>query len=309
MFKIHKTKIRVNQALNQADEKFVKKFSLDQSEVDSVKSLFLTLVWKINKKFTLLVLVLNIITLIIIILLPDVGGFLFFLLLIWNFIYTGLMLSSAQRYFFRFFASANNLTFEPIGNLDSVAGRLFEIGRRHSGQIVNVMSGHYLNWPIRIFVFQSLVKSNNNKSSRKYNYTVLEITFEKTTFPHILLRTKNFSLFIDKNLQSLRKQEDQVFNLNNSNFELTADRGYHVEVMQIFTPEVLDFLNNQAREFNIEFCDNKLNIFENKIIDSQKDLIHLYEIAKKLLDSAGPLLDRLHDDFEVLHPYYKKKEN
>ncbi len=279
-------------------------------KVDSIKDVFFFFVWTKYKKITILFFLLYILWIFSFFVIA-VDYFLFFisifLLSIFTSIYLVILWQRAEINFFENFALTNNLSFSPVSNLSSVYGRLFELGDYNSRQIRNVMSGHYLNWPIRIFIYTFSV--GQGKKKKTLNNTVLEISFENIVFPHILLEYKNFLSWPLYSRSIPREKNDENISLDRSynNFKLRASRGYHIEVLQIFSPEILDFLNSQKNKFNIEFSRNKINIFENKVVNNRKDLDELYNVGKKILDSAGFLIDRLRGDFEVLHPHYKNK--
>jgi len=280
-------------------------------EVDSIKDVYAFLVWKKHKKTTFLFIFLYILIILYLFVFGDYEMFftILILLFVFNSIFLTVLWNKSEVPFFENFALFNNLSFSPNSNLASVSGRLFELGRPYGKKIRNVMSGQYLNWPIRIFIYSFVV--GTGRSQKTVENTVLEISFENIAFPHILLRSKGFKNFLFSPVYGgsiAREKNDEDISLGGKykNFELRASRGYHIEVMQIFSLDLLDFLENQTHKFNIEFSENKINIFDNKVVKNRKDLTELYGVGKKILDSAGFLIDRLSDDFEALHPYYKK---
>jgi len=276
--------------------------------VGSIKDVFLFLLFKKYKKYTILFIFLYVLFILSYFVAYDYFLlFIFFILLsLFTSIYLVILWQKAEVGFFENFALTNNLSFSSRSNLASVYGRLFELGDYNSREIRNVMSGQYLNWPLRIFIYTFKVGQGEKKKT--FNNTVLEISFANIVFPHILLRSKNFFSLPAYGGSIPREKNDEDISLGGKykNFELRASRGYQIEVMQIFSSDLLDFLENQTHKFNIEFSENKINIFDNKIIKNRKDLTELYGVGKKILDSAGFLIDRLGDDFEALHPYYKK---
>lgn len=49
-------------------------------------------------------------------------------------------------------------------------------------------------------------------------------------------------------------------------------------------------------------------ILDNTMIRNDKHLKELFDVARGVFDSAGPLINRLHADFNVLHQQYIKRK-
>jgi hypothetical protein len=133
---------------------------------------------------------------------------------------------------------------------------------------------------------------------------VTEIFFEQVQFPHILLQSRTMAKYgsSDKNIKTIELEEEfEKF------YRLHAAQGYEIEIFQIFTPEALRFLKEKGMHFSIEFAENRLYVYDDKTIVNKKQLFEMYEVTRQIFDSIGPLLNRLHDDFATLHPYYGKK--
>lgn len=90
-------------------------------------------------------------------------------------------------------------------------------------------------------------------------------------------------------------------------FRLFCTQGYEIEVFEIFQPHVLQFLKERGAHFSIEFAENRMHIYDDKMIRTKKELDAMHTVITELLAAIGPLLNRLHDDFAALHPYYKDK--
>jgi len=217
------------------------------------------------------------------------------------FIYIVYIYKIAQSIFMEQFAKDNGLDYQKNASIETVYGKLFEIGR--SRNIRNVISGMYKNYPMRIFNYNFTV--GYGRSSRKYYFTVLELSFEKIYFPHILLRSKEMGLY-QLPVKELKISLEEEFK---EDFELFIQRGYEIEAMQIFTPKILRTIKERAAKFSIEFYGKTVCFFDNKKIGKNDDLQELYNVTENVFDSMSPLLDRLHDDFEVLHKYYKDNFN
>ena len=219
-------------------------------------------------------------------------------------VYYGFLYEKASKTFMQHFAKTNGFHYEEMALRETASGRLFGVGtNRH---ISHVLLGKYQNYPIRIFNYEYVIGSGKHRQT--YYFTVLEISFEKTKFPHILLQSdKMWRHSYRDYLGEVKDTQIHVQGQFEDHFKLYATKGYEVEVLEIFTPDLLMYLVEKAKYFNIEFSDNKITIFDDTTLSTKKELDLLFEIAKKILGSHGEIIDRLHDDFSALHPYYKEK--
>ena len=205
--------------------------------------------------------------------------------------------------FMKQFAAANNLEYQKNLPLSSIRGDFFKIG--HSQGISNALSGIYQNHPTKLFSYRFTTGGGKNQSV--HLFTIFEVTFEKTIFPRILLQSQTMRRFGEFTFGSKEKEISLEENFKPS-YRLFADPGYEVETLQIFTPEVLEFLKTQAPDFTVEFAEDRMYLYDDRQISNRAQLSEFYLVAKKMLDTLGPLLNRLHDDFAALHPYYKNKK-
>jgi hypothetical protein len=220
-------------------------------------------------------------------------------------VYYAYIQSKIHTQFMQQFAATHNFNYERAGTIDMVKGRLFKVG--HSHTLSHVISGAYSSHPMKLFNFNYSVGSG--KSKRTYYFTVLEITFDKTIFPHILLQSTTMGKFGFSDYSG--EVQDAEINLENNfsdNFKLYATKGYEIEVLQIFTKEVLEFLGQKSSKYSIEFAENRMYIYDDLIVTKNPQLNELLEVTQKIFDLIGPLCNRLEDDFRALHPYYKDKE-
>ncbi|MEK7120806.1 MAG: hypothetical protein AAB840_01825 [Patescibacteria group bacterium] len=219
-------------------------------------------------------------------------------------IYVAFLYIKATKQFMRHFAKINGLLYSETAVLESVSGRLFQVG--HSQSITNVISGAHLQYPIRIFNYKYTVGSG--KHSQTYNFTILEMSFEKTVFPHIILQSKKMWGYAGYDiLGNIQDSKIHLVGPFEDVFQLYSENGYEIEVLQIFTPEILSHLQENAKNFSIEFSANHMYIFDDKTLGTMKELNTLFDVSKKILSSNGEIIDRLHDDFSALHPYYQER--
>ena len=222
-------------------------------------------------------------------------------------IYLGIIKAVMHKDFLVRFAKNNNFTFKEkmdMADLKSMKTRLFSYGR--SIKAYNVLTKKDdKNTSLQIFNFSCVVGSGKN--SHTHVFTVAKTEFEKTNFPHIFLKSDGMRKYnhgdfwgLDKDVKiSLEKEfEDK--------FDLYCTQDYEIEVLQIFTKEVLDELYLFKSKFSVEFAQNKIYVYRDLTLTKEDDIIELIKIVEKILEKAGPLINRLHDDFSSMDQFYKK---
>lgn len=198
--------------------------------------------------------------------------------------------------FMREFAKEHGFSYAEDAPISSLAGTFLHNGR--SPDLTHIISGIPSAFPTRLFHASYIIKSG--KHSKTYPFTVLEFSFEKTVFPPILLQSKTMDFFSS----TYRTEEISLEESYKTSFTLHALPGYEIEVLQIFTHDFLQLLITHGSHLSIEFADNKVYLYDDRYILNKKALEELLEVGKKVIEHAGPLLHRLHDDFAALHPYY-----
>lgn len=216
----------------------------------------------------------------------------------------GLKKEYEHRQFMIQYSKEKQMTYLDIVDLSQLKGRLFEVG--DSKKAKQGIMGTYNNYPIKIFNYSYTIGSGKNQNA--YFFTVCEIEIEKIDFPHIFLKSKSMwgthfkKNYFGPNKDTRIKLEKQF----EDKFNLYCTEDYEIEVLQIFTKDLLGFLVEHGNKFSIEFSENKIYIYDDKIIRNKKDLDELYSIVKIILDRSGDLIKRLADDFEAMHNSYRK---
>jgi hypothetical protein len=274
---------------------------LSFESVESVHNVIWYLIWEKHRYLTMGFIIASIVLyLILLINFLDLfvdGGI--FYSLVPPFLYYAYFASQAKKWFMQQFAEKNGMQYQETLQVGAMKGRLFKAG--NDRKIEHVVSTRYRNHPLKLFHYSYSTGSGRNKST--HPFTVIEIIFEKVEFPHILLQSKTMKKFGAKvkGEKSLSLEEEY-----NMNYNLYTVPGYEIEIFQIFTHQVLRFLKEKGEHFSIEFADDRLYIYDDLSISNKKQLQDMYEVTQRIFDSIGALLNRLHDDFAVLHPYYKK---
>jgi hypothetical protein len=206
--------------------------------------------------------------------------------------------AKAHSEFMRSFAVASGMSYAEKGAVEDYRGRLFGMG--HSKGVSNVIAGTWNNFPIKIFNYTYATGSGKSRST--YTFTVMEISFKKIEFPFIFLKAKNMWRF-----WAASSGKDREVPIHSKQFTLSATLGYEIESLQIFSEQLLEYLEKSAPNFSIEFSENRINIYDDKNIGNKKDLLQLLDVGKHIIDSSGAFISRLSDDFAALHPYYSNK--
>lgn len=210
--------------------------------------------------------------------------------------------------FMRKFAADRNYDYitdksEIKEQLNNLKARIFTVG--HSKRIVHLLKGSHQKLDTKIFNYYYTVGSGKN--SHTYSFTVAEITLEKTKFPHIFLKSDKMWHHFGRDLfgqdKDVRISLEQPYE---KHFNLYCTQDYEIEVLQIFTKDLLDYLIEHGNKFSIEFHENKIYIYDDKILNKEKDLGELYEVLNKIIDKSGGLLSRLHDDFDSMRNSYER---
>lgn len=204
----------------------------------------------------------------------------------------------AHQEFMKGFAVQNGMAYAEHGVLEDCRGKLFDIG--HSRGVSNTISGHWNNYPIKLFNYSYTTGSGKNQ--QRHAFTILEISFSKINFPYIFLQAKNMWGFLAGSFG-----QGAEISIQNKKFRLFATKGYEIEALQIFSDQLLEYLLAHAPNFSIEFAENRINIYDDKTLSNKKDLLQLLDAGKHIIDSSGAFISRLSDDFAALHPYYASK--
>ncbi len=269
----------------------------NQETIKCTNSLFLHLIIKKYKKTTILVISVFVISLIVIFL--TIGfypPFLFLPLLIPT-LYGFYLYPKAHKMFMIDFAKINNFNYQEKIFLNEVNGVLFTKG--HSNIISNVITGNYKNNKIRLFNYKTSV--GYERYQKNYHFTVFEVFFEKINFPYIVLNKKSLTNWSKKNAVKINLEEEFA-----KNYSLFCDKGYEIETLQVFNPNLLRIFNDKKLNFNIEFSPDRIYFYKNFYIRKKDQLNEFYEALQLILNSINPLIDRVKKDFDYLHKYYKK---
>ena len=79
----------------------------------------------------------------------------------------------------------------------------------------------------------------------------------------------------------------------NQCFSLYAEEGYHVEALQLLSPDFMDYLLHTSRTFDIEIRGQYVYLYVDGIIQTKAKLKECYELARQMIDSIESSLKRI----------------
>jgi hypothetical protein len=192
-----------------------------------------------------------------------------------------------QNLFMKQIADKLGYGYNFTDNLLDLRGKLFEIG--HDRKMQHVLSGKYLDLPIKIFNYYFTVGSGKNR--RTYSYTVFETQFN-TKLPDIVLLTNNFLSFFNIDTFSMINGKEK-FSLEgdfNKYFKLYAPKDLEIEVLEIFTPDVMAELIDKFHGMNIEIFENKMYIYVGGVVSTKREILLMHELVSQLSKKLNKVL-------------------
>ena len=200
-----------------------------------------------------------------------------------------------QDQFMSEFATANGYAFSVSGgNFGALDGALFHLGNGNQ-TVRDTVSGQYLGCPISLFDYS--YETGFGKNRVEHYYTVFQLQFN-ATMPDLLLEKKSF-LSSDTLLGQLPEHVKLEGDFNKY-FTLSIRKGYEVEALEVFTPDVMVELVEKCESLSLEIINNHLFIYDNKTVGTKADLYSLYDVARYFVQKLGPVLARMKQSTEAM---------
>ena len=150
------------------------------------------------------------------------------------------------------------------------------------------LTGTLLDRPFRFFQYRYTTGSGKHRQT--HHYCVSEIVFTGS-FPHIYLNNVR-----NRNLTSIKSFFLPRVALPaplEGKFNLHGPKGYEIEVLEIFTPDILAHLLDVDWQHDFELVDQKLYIFREKPLRTKQELEEEIERLQKFLTILTPKLNRM----------------
>jgi hypothetical protein len=200
-----------------------------------------------------------------------------------------------QHEFMQQFAATNGFSYTSIGSLDGLDGTLFQVG--HNKLVTDVINGQFQGHPISLMTYKYV--TGFGKSQQTHYYTIYELQFD-ITLPDILLENVGHSfgepLFGKLSGKELIKLEGDF----NKYFSLSIAKGYEIEALEIFTPDVMVELIDKAKQFSLEIVNGHLFIYGNGVVGTKQGLYDLYGLAQYFIEKLGPVLTRMKSSVDAM---------
>ncbi|MEK6833593.1 MAG: hypothetical protein AABY32_06120, partial [Nanoarchaeota archaeon] len=217
----------------------------------------------------------------------------FFLIL--PFVIFFVILATIKTEFIKKFAKINNFKYQDkLFDTKNIKADYLKIGENYLNDVV---SGIYMNCPFRIYTFVSVIGNGlgNIKTPGKVEFTVCEIKYS-TNMINLFLQTKYKNIseknFIDPTKASVLNNKYPVELEGNFNdfFTLYMPREYEIEALQVFTPDVMELFMDNAKNFSVEFVDNFIFIYSQRVIVKNIELQEIYALARILISKLAPVI-------------------
>ncbi|MGB7035384.1 MAG: hypothetical protein WBD71_07635 [Xanthobacteraceae bacterium] len=189
-----------------------------------------------------------------------------------------------QHLFMRQLAQAIGFNYESTASLQTVQGKIFELGS--SRQIEDVLSGTYQSHPIRIFGYRFTVHAG--KSSYTAKYTIFALAFEGT-MPDIVLAPKSFLLASTLGIAPGGCTKIVLEGDFNEHFHLYAPEGYEVEIREIFQPDLMAELVEKYQSYRIEIAGGALYVVC-PLITNKAKFLAAHDLTDRLFARLAPQL-------------------
>lgn len=191
----------------------------------------------------------------------------------------------AQDKIFENIAKINNGTFEQSSSLEGEKAAIFRQG--HSRKIKKVIRFKDGDKIFRFFEYH--FSTGYGKSKINYSYHIFGMGGSGIV-PHMYLNhhKSGYSLFLGKKLSLPSLFEKQ--------FTLSIPEGYHLEALQVFTPDILASILDLPIKCDIEFVDGEM-LF---LLDGMNNIFNDFEKLQRLVEGAENIIVLLKPKLENL---------
>lgn len=233
-----------------------------------------------HKRHTIIVISVVVATEVILILLKNEIFFLYVLPVLWPVIEYYSIKLKLQRAFIQQFARENGYTFLETTTCGTTP--FFSLG--HDARVRDAIEGEYHGHPIVFYTYSYTVGYGKHKST--YTSSVISLGIVADMPDITLLSANNYSRVPSPSGSNKLRLEGDF----NKYFTLYVPRGYEVEALQVFTPDIMVHLLDYGKKYNIEISHNNIYIHSDKIMDSKIKLEAFHNLAKYFVDEIGPVL-------------------
>lgn len=196
------------------------------------------------------------------------------------------------------FAADNGFSYRHDGTVDLSPSSLSRAGSSYS--VFDVVAGNLGSYPMQLFLCNvqvnskvGLVVRSSAQATDTFYETVLEVSLPGH-LPQLLLvnhQTGFDKLNIDKgfgtqNTISLEGDFDRYF-------KLYTEPGNSVEALEVFSPDTMQLMEADSKDFSIEFTSGHMYIYMSKSVKTAEQLRALFNLANHLMIKVAPLAMRM----------------
>jgi hypothetical protein len=194
------------------------------------------------------------------------------------------------------FAERNSYSYAASAPIDTTYGTLFRIGGKN--KVTDVVRGSYAGHNLELFLHELAIPVGKNDEI--FESTVLRLTLSGV-LPNMLLIPKHRK-------RGKRLDYARYFEINNTitlegnfsdRFTLYALPQNQIEALQVFNPEIMAIVEDEAGGYIVEFSGSQIFIYIDDYIATAADLQRLFSIAKRLSDELTPLAAGLANDIII----------
>lgn len=142
----------------------------------------------------------------------------------------------------------------------------------------------YLGCPI------VLLRYNFRSGKSTGEYTVLQLKFD-ADMPNLYLRP---AILPGIPFLSKASGDDPEYIRLEGDFSkvlsLDIQKGYEVEALEVLTPDVMEYLMDNCKNFSIEILNNHLYVYDGQALDTEAKLNALYDTSRYFVQTLGPVL-------------------
>jgi hypothetical protein len=209
----------------------------------------------------------------------------------------------AQEAFFKEYAQKLGFIYKGKGNAQHFSGSLFSIG--HSRRVTHLIVGDILKHNTQIFSYQYVTGSGKHRQT--HSFQIFEITFDKS-LPFFTLKEKML-FFSPINISTTHSTNIKLEGNFNTFFDLEVEKEFEIELLQIFTPDLMHELCEKWKHLSIESIENKVYIYENRAVNATKELDSMFDLAGRFIKSIENLGPSFFKDVKALRDIINKNTN
>jgi hypothetical protein len=209
--------------------------------------------------------------------------------------------SELKAQFYKQFAKNNNLNYLSKGHFN-LLGAVCQFG--HSKNQNNIITGTVSDHEI-ILLNQSYT-IGHGRGTRHFEKTIFMIDFHHE-LPPLALSVDKHKYSFGGNIAANIKHKEKVNLEGNTDdfFDLHVEKKFGIEALQIFTPNFTEKIRDNWQQFSLEFLEDQIFIYSNKVITTKTELAKMFELVKYLISALPPVLERMSGSLKAMHDLKK----